>query len=150
MSTKKQTLRELYNLTSARIVSDAPEWTRFLQSACRNHNCRFDEQVLIYAQRPDAAAVLELAQWNTRFGRWVNRGSTGIAVFTDDGTKLKYYFDLSDTHEGKTAKPVPVWTVEPEYIELVIETLEASFGELDNSETLAMPSRIISQTISPI
>ena len=103
----------------------------------------FDEQVLLFAQRPDATAVLPIDGkngWNQRFGRWVNRGATGIAVFDGDAvgrSRLKYYFDISDTHESRFARPVPIWTMRPEYEPAVTEALENSFGELEDKFDLA-------------
>jgi hypothetical protein len=107
--------------------------------ACRNYKLRFDEQILIYAQRPDATAVLEIKKWSTSFGRWVNKGAKGIAVFDDnrnDPYRLKHYFDISDTHRSRFGRPVPIWDMKPEYEADVIESLENSFGELEDKSTL--------------
>ncbi len=82
-----------------------------MRSACRNYKCRFDEQLLIFTQRPDATAVLEIEKWNNRFNRWVNKGATGIAVFDNrnpQSKRLKYYFDLADAHEERGVIPVPL------------------------------------------
>ena len=101
---------------------------------------RFDEQLLIYAQRPDATAVLEIERWNDKFGRWVNRGAKGIAVFEDadrSRQRLIHYFDISDTHESRYSRPVPIWDMKPEYTDDVIESLENTFGELENKDSLA-------------
>jgi len=139
MATKYQHITGLYE-TAIRNISKPDEWTSFLRSACRNYRCRFDEQVLIHAQRPDATAVLEIEKWNRKFGRWVNRGARGIAVFDGEPgakTRLKHYFDISDTHGGEYARPVPVWSMKPEYEADIIETLENAFGELAEKETLA-------------
>ena len=114
-------------------------WEAFLRSACRNYKLRFDEQLLVYAQRPDATAVLEIERWNEKFGRWVNRGAHGIAVFEDaDRSKqrLIHYFDISDTHESRFSRPVPIWQMKPEYTEDIIDTLESTFGELDDKNSL--------------
>ena len=110
-----------------------------MAAACRNYRLTFDEQLLVYAQRPDATAVLEIERWNRQFGRWVNRGANGIAVFDGEHTgkpRLKYYFDISDTHEARFPRPVPIWTVREEYAPDIIETLENSFGELEHKEDL--------------
>ena len=109
------------------------QWQAFLTTACRNYKLSFDEQLLVYAQRPDAIAVLEIERWNKQFGRWVNRGATGIAVFdgeTKGRTRLKYYFDISDTHPGRFSRRVPIWQMRPEYEKEVIEALENRYGEL--------------------
>mgnify|MGYP002527436836 CR=1 FL=1 len=131
-------LTELYRETQRKVTAPS-EWQAFLASACRNYRLTFDEQLLVYAQRPDATAVLEIERWNRQFGRWVNRGANGIAVFDGEHTgkpRLKYYFDISDTHEARFPRPVPIWTVREEYAPDIIETLENSFGELEHKEDL--------------
>ena len=131
-------LTELYQETQ-RSVTAPDQWRAFLASACRNYRLSFYEQLLVYAQRPDATAVLEIERWNRQFGRWVNRGANGIAVFDGEHTgkpRLKYYFDISDTHEAHFPRPVPIWTVREEYAPDIIETLENSFGELEHKEDL--------------
>lgn len=131
-------LTELYRETQRKVTAPS-EWQAFLASACRNYRLTFDEQLLVYAQRPDATAVLEIERWNRQFGRWVNRGANGIAVFDGEHnskSRLKYYFDISDTHEARFPRPVPLWTVREEYAPDIIETLENSFGELENKEDL--------------
>ena len=131
-------LTELYQETQ-RSVTAPDQWRAFLASACRNYRLSFYEQLLVYAQRPDATAVLEIERWNRQFGRWVNRGANGIAVFDGEHNgkpRLKYYFDISDTHEARFPRPVPLWTVREEYAPDIIETLENSFGELEHKEDL--------------
>ena len=131
-------LTELYRETQRKVTAPS-EWQAFLAAACRNYRLTFDEQLLVYAQRPDATAVLEIERWNRQFGRWVNRGANGIAVFDGEHTgkpRLKYYFDISDTHEARFPRPVPIWTVREEYVPDIVETLENSFGELEHKEDL--------------
>ena len=136
MATEYKTLTEIYRDAQHKLA-DIEEWCKFLTAACRNYRLPFDEQLLIFAQRPDAAAVLPINGkygWNQRFGRWVNSGAKGIAVFDRSyakGTRLKYYFDISDTHETNISRPVPLWTMRSEYELEVIETLGNSFGDLD-------------------
>lgn len=144
MASKFQFITELYSRTLTRLTGDYESWTGFLRSACYNYKCPFDEQVLIYAQRPDATAVLELEKWNRQFGRWVNAGATGIAVMDEAHGKgrLKHYFDITDTHATRISRPVPIWTMEPAYTEPVIETLEATFGTLAEKDNL--PDAILS------
>ena len=138
MPTKFQFITELYDQTVRSVTSSYKSWTGFLRAACYNYKCPFDEQILIYAQRPDATAVLEMERWNRQFGRWVNRGAKSIAVFGDDGQHLlKLYFDVSDTHESRFARPLPIWTMQPDFEPAVIETLEATFGNLSEKENLA-------------
>ena len=131
-------LTELYRETQRKVTAP-DQWRAFLASACRNYRLSFDEQLLVYAQRPDATAVLGIERWNRQFGRWVNRGANGIAVFDGEHNgklRLKYYFDISDTHEARFPRPVPLWTVREEYAPDIIETLENSFGELEHKEDL--------------
>ena len=137
MAIRYKALTELYHETQRSVTAPA-QWQAFLASACRNYRLSFDEQLLVYAQRPDATAVLEIERWNKRFGRWVNRGANGIAVFDgkSERPRLKYYFDISDTHEGNFPQPVPLWAVRPGYEPEIIETLENSFGELEHKENL--------------
>ena len=139
MARKYDLISELYRRTANAVVADPQNWQAFLRCACRNYRLRFDEQLLIYAQRPDATAVLEIERWNDKFGRWVNRGAKGIAVFEDadrSRQRLIHYFDISDTHESRYSRPVPIWQMKPEYTSEVIESLENTFGELENKEDL--------------
>ena len=132
MARKYDLISEMYRRTAHAVVSDVQNWQAFLRCACRNYRLRFDEQLLIYAQRPDATAVLEIERWNDKFGRWVNRGAKGIAVFEDadrSRQRLIHYFDISDTHESRYSRPVPIWDMKPEYTDDVIESLENTFGE---------------------
>lgn len=142
MARKYEIITELYQRTIAGL--SAPQaWQNFLTTACRNFRLPFDEQVLVYAQRPDATAVLTIegaSGWNQRFGRWVNRGATGIAVFDGESngrSRLKYYFDISDTHESRFSRPVPLWIMRPEFEPAMIEILENNFGELSDKFDLA-------------
>lgn len=138
MPTKFQFITELYDQTVRSVTRSYKSWTGFLRAACYNYKCPFDEQILIYAQRPDATAVLEMERWNRQFGRWVNRGAKSIAVFGDDGQHLlKLYFDVSDTHKSRFARPLPIWTMQSDFEPAVIETLEATFGNLSEKENLA-------------
>ncbi len=140
MARKYDLISELYNRTCKTVVSNPQNWQAFLASACRNYKLRYDEQLLVYAQRPDATAVLEIEQWNKIFGRWVNRGARGIAVFADENRsrqRLTHYFDISDTHESRYSRTVPIWDMRQEYVADVIETLESTFGEIENKSSLA-------------
>ena len=140
MARKYDLISEMYRRTAHAVVSDVQNWQAFLRCACRNYRLRCDEQLLIYTQRPDATAVLEIERWNDKFGRWVNRGAKGIAVFEDadrSRQRLIHYFDISDTHESRYSRPVPIWDMKPEYTDDVIESLENTFGELENKDSLA-------------
>lgn len=135
--TRYEHITSLYQKT-VRELADPQEWQRFLGTACWNYRLPFDEQVLLFAQRPDATAVLPIEKWQQKFGRWVNRGARGIAVMDSDAVKgnLKYFFDITDTHPGQYAKPVPIWTIKPEFEPDVIETLANNFGTLSMKEDL--------------
>ena len=139
MAGKFQLITELYAEAAGEVSHDREAWKGFLTSAGFNYRLRFDEQLLIYAQRPDASAVLEMEKWNGMFRRWVNRGAKGIAVFDDSDQKsagIRYYFDISDTHEGKDAVRVPVWSMKEGYEREVIDALTAAYGPLENAESI--------------
>ena len=139
MAAKYQLITELYQRTGRTVTRNPQAWQGFLSSACRNYKCRFDEQLLIYAQRPDAIAVTTIEVWNKLFKRWVNKDSKGIAVFDTKGRRnaLKYYFDVSDTHEGYYgSRPAPIWQVNERYEQAVMERLSDRFGEVE-SDSLA-------------
>jgi len=140
MATKYQFINDMYEHTLSNLTENQSSWFAFLKSACRNYKCRFDEQVLIYAQRPDATAVLESEKWNTQFGRWVNKGAKGIAVFHEesrDSKWLRHYFDISDTHGNSTSRSVPIWSIATDHQPEIIESLENSFGDIEDKSTLA-------------
>lgn len=141
MARKYDFISELYNRTCKTVVANPASWEAFLRSACYNYRLRFDEQLLVHAQRPDATAVLQIDDWNQKFGRWVNRGAHGIAVFEDTDQRrqrLVHYFDISDTHPSRFSRRVPIWQMRDEYTAEVIDTLESTFGELNDKETLAV------------
>ena len=137
MAAKYQLITELYRRTGVAVAKNPQAWQGFLSSACRNYKCRFDEQLLIYAQRPDAVAVAKLETWNRQFKRWVNKDSKGIAVFDPKGRRntLKYYFDVSDTHEGYYgSRPVPIWQMDERYEQAVMERLSDRFGDVESTD----------------
>lgn len=140
MARKYDLISEMYDRTSRTVVSTPANWEAFLRSAGYNFRLRFDEQLLVFAQRPESTAVLPIERWNESFGRWVNKGAHGIAVFADENRRtqrLTHYFDISDTHESRYSRTVPIWTMKDEYTEDVIETLESTFGELEDKSSLA-------------
>ena len=139
MARKFDLISELYERTCFAVTDNPVNWQSFLKTAGRNFRLRFDEQLLIYAQRPDATAVLEIERWNGTFGRWVNRGAKGIAVFEDadrSRQRLIHYFDISDTHESRYSRPVPIWEMRPDYEAEVIETLENTFGAVNDTTSI--------------
>lgn len=147
MAAKYQLITELYRRTGVAVAKNPQAWQGFLSSACRNYKCRYDEQLLIYAQRPDAVAVAKLETWNRQFKRWVNKDSKGIAVFDPKGRRntLKYYFDVSDTHEGYYgSRPVPIWQMDERYEQAVMERLsDSTYGT-----KRAFAYRIIEDTLN--
>jgi N12 class adenine-specific DNA methylase len=137
LPSKFELITKVYYDMCKEVVRSPQAWQRFLESACRNYRLRFDEQLLVFAQRPDATAVLEFEKWNRRFGRHINRGAKGIAVFENaEKTRIKHYFDISDTSDTEHARPVPIWKYKDEYEQAVIETLENTFGELEHKNDM--------------
>lgn len=136
MVKKFDVITKLYEEATQEVTESPEKWIAFLQSASKNYRLPFDEQLLIHVQRPEATAVLPMEKWNEKFGRWVKRDSKGIAVFdkSSDRLKLKYYFDVSDTREGKykrLVRPVSLWSVAEEHQEPVKEALVNTFGVTD-------------------
>lgn len=126
-------ITELYAEAVKEVTATPENWMAFLKSACRNYRLPFDEQLLVHVQRPDATAVLQMEDWNRKFGRWVKRDSKGIAVIDKNAKtmRLKHYFDISDTQEGRyrrLVRPVPLWEVGEQYRQDVQETLANAFG----------------------
>lgn len=139
MATRFELISALYDDVSKDVIRSPSNWQEFLKSSCNNYGLPFSEQLLVYAQKPDAVAVLPMASWNRKFGRWVNKGAKGIALFdvsNQNYPRLKYVFDVSDTHEGEQAKEVPIWHMKNEYADNVIKTLENVFGAVDNQSDL--------------
>ena len=136
MTRKANAISTLARETMARIVGSPAEWESFLRSAARMYKYAFPEQVLIYAQRPNATACATLEQWNRcRYRRWVKPGAVGIALLEDTGPQLglKYVFDLSDTRQTPYSQPFFTWAYRPEYEEAVLESLENHFGEVEGT-----------------
>lgn len=136
MTRKANAISTLARETMARIVGSPAEWESFLRSAARMYKYAFPEQVLIYAQRPNATACATLEQWNRcRYRRWVKPGAVGIALLEDAGPQLglKYVFDLSDTRQTPYSQPFSTWAYRPEYEEAVLESLENHFGEVEGA-----------------
>ena len=137
MPNKFELITKAYSDGCADVIRSPQNWCEFLSSACYNYRLRFDEQLLIFIQRPDATAVLEFEKWNKRFNRKINRNAKGIAVFADvERTKIKHYFDISDTNENELSRPVPIWKYMDEYENDVIETFENTFGALSNKNDI--------------
>lgn len=150
MAQKFDVISELYDRACLEIITDPVKWQSFLQTAGRNFKLRFDEQFLLFIQRPDATAVLEIERWNETFERWVNKGAKGIAVFESANRsrqRLIHYFDISDTHESSHSQPVPIWNMKPEYETTVIEALKNAFGSVYDITSL---ESVIKESVSNI
>ncbi len=130
MATRLQVISELAAQAMEQLTRSVDSWRSFLNSAAWLYKYPFHEQVLIYAQRPDAKACAPIELWNSRFKRWVNRGARGIALIDDSGQKpaLRYVFDVSDTNTRYDI-PFRLWQAKPEYEIQIIEELENQFGE---------------------
>ena len=133
MPSKYQIISELASQTARDITSKAERYTDFLVTAANNYKYSFKEQLLIHAQKPDATACAEIETWN-RLGRWVNKGTRGIALLVDRDTpyKLRHVFDYSDTN-SRAGRVVTLWQMRPQYEEAVKESLQDSFGEVEQT-----------------
>ena len=138
MASKLRLITDLYGETLTDISKDPNEWMSFLECAAMNYKYSFNDQVLIYAQRPTAIACADIDTWNKNVGRWINRGSKGIALIGENNgnTSLKYVFDVADTN-SKYGKSFRLWSVPKPYEEDIIESLENKYGELENKKSLA-------------
>lgn len=138
MPNKYQLITEMANETLKEITSNAENWTKFLNTAGNNYKYSFNEQVLIYAQKPNATACADIDTWNKRLKRWVNRGSKGIALISIENGRnvLRHVFDITDTHSGINQE-LKLWEVKPSYENGLIETLENSFGNLEIKDNLS-------------
>ncbi len=147
MAKKLESIVQLAAQTAQQISANSGNYMAFLTTAAHNFKYNFRDQLLIYAQKPDATACAQIDFWN-KYGRWVNRGTTGIALLvdTDRGYKLRHVFDMSDTNsrEGRT---IPIWQMKPQYEGPVAEALENSYGEFadksDFAECLLQTAKII-------
>ncbi len=139
MATTLVEIKDVYNETIATITSDSRKWQSFLNCASRNYKYDFDEQLLIYAQRPTAIACASYDVWNTKLNRIIKKGHSGIALITEKYGKpsIRYVWDVSDTQSmfGRKGKKVRVWNVGVAYQDQVIEALENRYGELENKDT---------------
>ena len=133
MPSKYQLITEMASAAATDITSDAERYTDFLVTAANNYKYRFKEQLLIHAQKPEATACAGIDTWN-RLGRWVNKGTKGIALLADRDVpyKLRYVFDVSDTN-SRAGRNITLWQMKPEYEYAVSESLAASFGEIDDA-----------------
>ena len=135
MASKLQNISALSNEIS-KSLADYENWTAFLKSAAWQYKYPFQDQILIYAQRPDATACASIDVWNKKLKAWINRGSKGIALLRegDRGKYLDYVFDISDTHSNNG--PIRLWQYNSRFDNAIIETLENSFGELKSKNSI--------------
>lgn len=138
MPNKYQLVNEMANETLKNITSSSENWIKFLNTASNNYKYSFNEQVLIYAQKPNATACADIETWNKKLKRWVNRGAKGIALISIENGRnvLRHVFDISDTHSGINQE-LKLWEVKSSYENGLIETLENSFGNLEIKDNLA-------------
>mgnify|MGYP001756187704 FL=1 len=137
MAKKLDSIVELAAQKTREISANSGNYMAFLTTAAHNFKYNFRDQLLIYAQKPDATACAQIDFWN-KHGRYVNRGTRGIALLvdTDQGYKLRYVFDMSDTN-SRQGRTIPIWKMEPRYEDTVIEALENSYGEFPDLSGLA-------------
>ena len=139
LTRKEKQINELYVETTLDIGKNADNWISFLKRAGYNYKYRFDEQVLIYAQKPDAIACAETKIWNKRLKRWINKGSKGIALITERNGELglRFVFDLSDTNSNVYGRKFRLWKAEERYTNDIIEALENRFGTMEDKTNLS-------------
>ena len=138
MATKYKIITDLYNETLDTFNRNTDSWLSFLDCASMNYKYPFQDQVLIYAQKPTARACADIETWNRTLKRWVNKGAKGIALLTEENgyPHLKYVFDVADTN-SRYNNHIKLWSVNPKYEPDIIEAMENKYGELDNKENLS-------------
>jgi len=134
MATKLQLISELSEQTAKEITNGPRRWMSFLTAAARLYKYSFENQLLIYAQRPDSTACATVNIWNSRMHRWVNKGSKGIALIDHNRSGLKYVFDVADTHAGRGARDPQLWQMREEYTAPVLQSLEKTYGAPDEPD----------------
>ena len=149
MATKLQLITKLSERTARSVTRSHANWISFLKTAAWSYKYRFQDQLLIYVQRPDATACASIEVWNEKLGRWVNKGAKGIALIEDSGgrLRLRHVFDVSDTN-SRYNRPVPLWEMRDGYAEAVTESLENTFGELD--ERSSLPYALLSAAVNAV
>ncbi len=136
MTNKYYKISKLSEDTKEEIVKSKINWMRFLETAGHFYKYSFEDQVLIYAQRPDATACASVEIWNTKMNCWINKGAKGIALIDADAVrpKLKYVFDISDVHKAERIGRFPVlWEMKSEFEEIVLDSLKTTY-EIKNNE----------------
>lgn len=148
MASKLRLITDLYGETLTQISKNPDDWMSFLECAAMNYKYHFNDQVLIYAQRPEAVACAKIEAWNKQVGRWVNRGAKGIALLSEDNgyTNLRYVFDIADTN-SKFGKSFRLWSVPKPYEVDIIESLENKYGELEDKSSLGLAIKSVSKIL---
>lgn len=148
MASKLRLITDLYGETLTQISKNPDDWMSFLECAAMNFKYPFNDQVLIYAQRPEAVACAKIEAWNKQVGRWVNRGAKGIALLSEDNgyTNLRYVFDIADTN-SKFGKSFRLWSVPKPYEVDIIESLENKYGELEDKSSLGLAIKSVSKIL---
>ena len=148
MASKLRLITDLYGETLTQISKNPDDWMSFLECAAMNYKYPFNDQVLIYAQRPEAVACAKIEAWNKQVGRWINRGAKGIALLSEDNgyTNLRYVFDIADTN-SKFGKSFRLWSVPKPYEVDIIESLENKYGELEDKSSLGLAIKSVSKII---
>lgn len=148
MASKLRLITDLYGETLTQISKNPDDWMSFLECAAMNYKYPFNDQVLIYAQRPKAVACAKIEAWNKQVGRWVNRGAKGIALLSEDNgyTNLRYVFDIADTN-SKFGKSFRLWSVPKPYEVDIIESLENRYGELEDKSSLGLAIKSVSKIL---
>lgn len=148
MASKLRLITNLYGETLTQISKNPDDWMSFLECAAMNYKYPFNDQVLIYAQRPEAVACAKIEAWNKQVGRWVNRGAKGIAHLSEDNgyTNLRYVFDIADTN-SKFGKSFRLWSVSKPYEVDIIESLENKYGELEDKSSLGLAIKSVSKIL---
>lgn len=148
MANKLRLITDIYGETLTQISKNPDDWMSFLECAAMNYKYPFNDQVLIYAQRPEAVACAKIEAWNKQVGRWVNRGAKGIALLSEDNgyTNLRYVFDIADTN-SKFGKSFRLWSVSKPYELDIIESLENKYGELDDKSSLGLAIKSVSKIL---
>ena len=136
MASKYQLISALSERAADDVSRSPANWMHYLDTASRLYRYPFHEQLLIYAQRPDATACASLELWNNKMGRWVNRGAKGIALIDDsaDYPRLKYVFDVADTHPLEQSREVYLWQLRDEHKQMLTEYLQDTYG-IDSTVT---------------
>lgn len=145
MNNKYEYTHELWSNQIESISKSPNEWMLFLKTSAWMYKFSFDDQLLIYAQRPDARACASYETWNDKLHRWIKRGSKGIALLNENGT-LRYVFDISDTRSPEN-KPLHLWSVditnEEEFIEMIVDKYGPFESTLDYSQAVILMSKTI-------